>query len=66
MLKMHSYTVLQLVLVLILFGVKLSPGAMVYPLIIVLLIPLRFFLGKTLFSEREIEAVSTSFYLQHH
>ncbi len=55
---MNMYTLIQIGCVLLLYGVKLSPAAMIYPLVIVLMIPLRWLLGKTVYSKDEIEAVS--------
>lgn len=55
---MNLFTIVQVVSVGILLGIKQSPAGMAYPLAIVLLIPLRFFLRKYIFSHVEIEAVS--------
>lgn len=55
---MNLFTIIQVVSVGILLGIKQSPAGIFYPLAIVLLIPLRFFLGKYIFSHVEIEAVS--------
>ena len=55
---MHLYTVIQLLVIGLLWGVKLSPASMVYPLVIVFLIPLKWFLGKFVFTKQEMEAVS--------
>ena len=56
---MHIYTLIQVVCIGLLYGLKLSPAAMAYPLVIVLLIPLRWLLGKTLYTKEEIDAVSS-------
>ena len=56
--KMHLYTIIQVLVIALLFGLKLSEGSMVYPLVIVLLIPLKFVLGKFVFTKQEMEAVS--------
>ena len=56
-LKMHLYTVIQVFLIAGLFALKLSPGAMVYPVTIVFLVPVRKFLGRFIFTHTEIEAV---------
>ena len=56
--KMNLYTVIQFVLVCLLFGLKLSPAGMVYPLAIVCLIPVRSFLSRFIFNHVEMEAVS--------
>ena len=55
---MHLYTVIQLLVIGLLWGVKLSPASMVYPLVIVFLIPLKWILGKFVFTKQEMEAVS--------
>ena len=60
--KMHLYTGIQVLTIVILWTIKLSPGvkiiSIIYPVAIVLLIPLRLLLGKYVFSHHEIEAVS--------
>ena len=56
--KMHLYTLIQLLVIGLLWGLKLSKASMVYPLVIVFLIPLKFILGKFVFTKREMEAVS--------
>ena len=55
---MNLYTLIQVGLVTLLYGLKLSPAGMGYPVAIVLLIPLRMFLAKFIFSKVEMEAVS--------
>ena len=60
---MHLYTVIQIVLVAILFGIKLSPAGLVYPLAIVLLLPIRFAIKKLLFSSLETEMVRLGAFL---
>lgn len=55
---MNLFTVIQVVLIAALLGLKFSPAGMFYPLAIVLLVPLRKFLGKYVFSHVELEAVS--------
>ena len=57
---MNLYTFIQVVCVSILYGLKLSPAGMIYPLAIVLMIPLRKFIGKFIFTHTEIEAVSAN------
>ena len=61
---MNLYTLIQSGLIGLLYGLKLSPAGMAYPVAIVLLIPLRMFLAKYIFSKVEMEAVSleTSFF----
>ena len=60
--KMHLYTGIQVLAIVILWTIKLSPGikiiSIIYPVAIVFLIPLRILLGKYVFSHSEIEAVS--------
>ena len=60
-LKMHLFTVIQLLLLAALWGLKLSPAGMVYPVAIVGLIPIRWLLGKFVFTHAELEAVSGTF-----
>ena len=55
---MHLYTVIQLFVIGLLWALKLSPASMVYPLVIVFLIPLKWLLGKFVFTKQEMEAVS--------
>lgn len=55
---MNIYTLVQVILIGALFGLKLSPAGMFYPLAIVLLVPIRKLLGKYAFSHIELEAVS--------
>jgi solute carrier family 4 anion exchanger 2/solute carrier family 4 anion exchanger 3 len=55
---MHLYTVIQLLVIGLLWGLKLSPASMVYPLVIVFLIPLKWLLSKFVFTKQEMEAVS--------
>jgi len=56
--KMHAFTIVQCLAVGTLWGVKLSPASIAYPMSIVLLIPLRNILSTYFFTNREIEAVS--------
>ena len=57
---MNLYTAIQVCLVSLLYGLKLSPAGMAYPVAIVLLIPFRMLLGKFMFSKVEMEAVSVA------
>lgn len=57
--KMNLYTIIQFVLVCLFFGLKLSPAGMVYPLAIVLLIPLRSVLSRFIFNHVEMEALDS-------
>ena len=52
----------QVVLVSLLWGLKLSPAGMIYPVAIVGLIPIRWLLSRYLFTHTEIEAVSLGHY----
>ena len=56
--KMNIYTVIQVVLIAALYGLKLSPAGMLYPLAIVLLIPIRMFMERFMYNHKEFEAVS--------
>ena len=56
--KMHLYTIVQMVCVAALFGLKNSPAGMLYPVVIITLLPLKWVLGKYFYSHDEIEAVS--------
>ncbi len=55
---MHLYTIVQIVCVASLFGVKNSPAGMLYPVIIIALLPLKWVLDRYFYSHDEIEAVS--------
>ena len=55
---MHLFTLIQVILVAVLWTLKLSPGAMVYPIAIVFLIPVRKVLATFIFTRTEMEAVS--------
>jgi len=57
--KMHAFTIVQCVAVVILWGIKLSPASIAYPICIILLIPFRNILSTYFFTNKEIEAVST-------
>ena len=52
------YVCPQVVLVCLLWGLKLSPAGMIYPVAIVGLVPIRMFLRRFVFSHAEMEAVS--------
>lgn len=43
-----------------LWAVKLSPAALAFPFVLILLVPVRLFLFKYLFSDQELEQVSHS------
>jgi anion exchange protein len=56
--KMNLYTFIQVVCAGILIGLKNSPAGMLYPLVIVLMVPLRMFLGKFVYNQSEFEALN--------
>lgn len=58
-LKMHLFTLIQLVCVGILWVVKISPFSLALPFVIILTVPLRMLITGTLFSVREMKCVST-------
>ena len=58
--KMNIYTVIQVVLIAALYGLKLSPAGMLYPLAIVLLIPIRMFMERFMYNHKEFEAVTAA------
>ncbi|XP_064389043.1 band 3 anion transport protein-like [Halichondria panicea] len=57
--KMHLYTIVQIVCVASLFGVKNSPAGMLYPVIIIALLPLKWVLDRYFYSHDEIEALDS-------
>jgi ABC-type amino acid transport system permease subunit len=61
-LKMHLYTLCQGIGLAILWIVKSTPAALVFPFFVVFMIPLRLAL-KFLFTPRELDAVSCFFSL---
>jgi len=63
---MHIFTLIQIICVGILWGVKLSPGAMAFPFVLILLVPLRLFFLKYIFSTQELSEVCMNFYYNHH
>jgi len=56
---MHLYTLIQVGCVLCLYGVKLSPAALIYPVAIVLLLPFKWILKKLVFTKEEMDVVSS-------
>ena len=54
---MHLFTVIQVFAMAALWAVKLSPAALAFPFVLILLVPVRLFLFKYLFSEQELEQV---------
>ena len=54
---MHIFTVIQLVLVAVLWAVKLTPVALGFPFVLLLLVPFRLFVVNKLFTDQELEEV---------
>lgn len=63
---MNFYTAIQACLIGLLYGLKLSPAGMAYPVAIVSMIPVRMFLGKFVFTKVEMEAVSCASLCNEH
>lgn len=57
--KLNVYTTTQLVLVAALWVVKFTPVAMFYPMLVILLIPIHKFIKRFIFTETEVQLVST-------
>ena len=57
-LKMHMFTVIQLVLVIIIWIVKSTMAAIVFPLLVFLMAPLRLRILPKIFTHEELEVVS--------
>ena len=55
--SMHLYTGIQLSCLLVLSIVKLTPAALIFPIIILLMVPLRSFVVTRFFSDRELLAL---------
>ncbi len=55
---MHVFTIVQVVCVGALFGVKNSPAGMLYPVVIIFLLPLKWILSRFFYTHDEMEAVS--------
>ncbi|XP_063693014.1 anion exchange protein 3-like [Bolinopsis microptera] len=53
--KIHTFTVLQLILSALMFGIKLSPGSFLFPICVIGLALIRRYAMKSIFSEEEIE-----------
>eukprot|EP00105_Crassostrea_gigas_P004976 XP_011418394.2 PREDICTED: anion exchange protein 2-like isoform X3 [Crassostrea gigas] len=53
--KMHLFTVIQVLLLALMFGLKLSSAAIAFPLFVILLIPVRLRIMNYFFSEHELE-----------
>ena len=57
--KTNLFTIIQLLCLGILWVVKLTPAAMAFPLVLLLLIPLRLKLLPFMFSEDDLKRVDT-------
>ena len=55
---MHLYTVIQLICLGVLLGIKFTPAAIGFPFFLAMLIPLRLIGLPKIFTEAEINAVS--------
>jgi len=55
---MHLFTIIQCLSVAALWGIKLSPASIAYPIAIVLLIPIKNLISTYFFTGKEMEAVS--------
>ena len=61
---MHIYTLVQLLGLGILWGVKETPAALVFPFFVILMVPLRLSLNYIrIYTPAELEAVSNRFYI---
>lgn len=58
--KLNVYTTTQLVLVAVLWVVKFTPVAMFHPVLVILLIPIHKFIKRFIFTEAEVQLVSTA------
>lgn len=58
--RMHLFTLIQLICLAILWLVKMSPISLALPFVLILTIPLRMFMTGRLFSVMEMKCVSTS------
>ncbi|CAL4118402.1 unnamed protein product [Meganyctiphanes norvegica] len=59
-LKMHLYTVIQLILLIVLWVVKQSPAALCFPFILLMLIPIRMYIMPRIFDLDELDALDGS------
>ena len=55
--RMHLFTVIQLLCVVMLWVVKISPAALAFPFFLIILVPIRSQL-KRIFTQQELDAVS--------
>lgn len=58
--RMHLFTLIQLLCLAVLWVVKMSPFSLALPFVLILTIPLRMFMTGRLFSVMEMKCVSTS------
>lgn len=58
--RMHLFTVIQLVCLAVLWAVKMSPASLALPFILILTVPLRMIMTGRLFSVMEMKCVSSS------
>ncbi|KAL6103139.1 uncharacterized protein ACO6RY_02601 [Pungitius sinensis] len=56
-LRMHLFTVIQIVCLGVLWAVKISPASLALPFVLILTIPLRMFMTGTLFSAAEMKCL---------
>ena len=61
-LKMHLFTIIQVVGFVSLWIIKSTKAALGFPFFLILLVPVRFFLLRYLFTPHELECVSITFY----
>lgn len=61
--RMHFFTLIQLVCLAVLWAVKISPFSLALPFVLILTIPLRMFLTGRVFSVTEMKCVRTAPYL---
>uniref|UniRef100_A0AAQ5XXG4 Anion exchange protein n=1 Tax=Amphiprion ocellaris TaxID=80972 RepID=A0AAQ5XXG4_AMPOC len=64
-LRMHMFTLIQLVCLAVLWVVKISPFSLALPFVLILTIPLRMFLTGRVFSVKEMKCVSVSLLLSY-
>lgn len=55
---MNIFTIIQILCVVVLWAVKLSPGALAFPFVLLLLVPFRLFVLNRIFTHEELERVS--------
>lgn len=58
--RMHLFTLIQLLCLGVLWVVKMSPFSLALPFVLILTVPLRMFMTGRLFSVMEMKCVSTS------